>query len=124
MAVALLRVKMLLSELAIIYLATAAPFGVARFEGDRERGSRATRALLKSSAASLAWPATALLFLKRIVASRTGKAVTTDESHAPDEQNVERVRRATVNALRSVEDSILSARGRDCETERLALFTA
>src|SRR5947209_1982302 len=124
MTIAIRRVEMFLSEFIIIYLATAAPFGVARFAGDRERGSRASRAFLKSVAASLAWPATMLLSLNRLASSRAGGATTNDEGHAPDEQSVERIRRAAVNALRVVEDSIVSARGRGCEAERRALFAA
>src|SRR5207248_871506 len=74
MCVALPRVAMLLSELTIIYLATAAPFGVARFVEDRERGTRGAGALARSAAAALAWPATALLFALRSVAPRTVEA--------------------------------------------------
>src|SRR5437763_116306 len=121
MCVALPRVAMLLSELTIIYLAAAAPFGVARFVEDRERG---TGALARSAAAALAWPATALLFALRSVAPRTVGAEACDDGHAHDEQRVERVRRSTVNALREVEDLLLSVRGRDCEAGRHALFAA
>src|SRR2546421_5219613 len=114
MCVALRRVVMLLSELTIIYLATAAPFGVARFVEDRERGTRGAFALARSAAAALAWPATALLFALRSVAPRTVEAEACDEGHAHDEQRVERVRRSTVNALREVQDLLLSGRTRDC----------
>src|SRR5437763_225010 len=115
---------MLLSELAITYLAAAAPFGVARFVEDRERGTRGAGSLAKSAAAALAWPLTAMRFVLRIVASRTSEAETVDESRAHDEQRVERVRRSTVNALREVEDLLLSACGPDCEAGRHALFAA
>src|SRR5207237_8207017 len=121
MCVALPRVAMLLSELTIIYLAAAAPFGVARFVEDRERG---TGALARSAAAALAWPATALLFALRSVAPRTVGAEACDDGHAHDEQRVERVRRSTVNALREVEDLLLSVRGHDREDVRHALFAA
>jgi len=112
---------MLLSELAIIYLAAAAPFGVARFVEDRERG---VGALARSAAAALAWPATALLFVLKNVAPRTIEAETNDNGHAHDDQRVERLRRSTVNALREVEDLLLSACGPDCEAGRHALFAA
>ena len=72
---------MLLSELVIIYLAAAAPFGVARFVEDRERGAGA---LARSAAAALAWPATALLFVLRNIAHRNGEAEAGDEGRAPD----------------------------------------
>src|SRR5437763_4593650 len=121
MCVALPRVAMLLSELTIIYLAAAAPFGVARLVEDRECGAGA---LARSAAAALAWPATALLFALRSVAPRTVEAEACDEGHAHDEQRVERVRRSTVNALREVEDLLLSVRGHDREDVRHALFAA
>jgi len=124
MCVALRRVVMLLSELTIIYLATAAPFGVARFVEDRERGTRGAGALARSAAAALAWPATALLFVLKNVAPRTIEAETNDDGHAHDDQRVERLRRSTVNALREVEDLLLSACGPDCEAGRHALFAA
>jgi hypothetical protein len=115
---------MLLSELTIIYLAAAAPFGVARFVEDRERGTRGAGALAKSAAAALAWPLTALLFVLKSVAPRTIGAGACDGGHAHDEQRVERVRRSTVNALREVEDLLLSERGHDCEAGRHVLFAA
>ncbi|HST51513.1 MAG TPA: hypothetical protein VLJ61_05825 [Pyrinomonadaceae bacterium] len=121
--VALRRVEMLLSELTIMYLAAAAPFGVARFVEEHERGSRIAHSILKSAAASLAWPAVVIRLLKRIAALRNvGAGV--DESRVPEGQSVERVRQATVNALRAVEDLIASERGRDCEAQRRALFAA
>jgi hypothetical protein len=114
---------MFLSELTIIYLAAAAPFGVARFVEERERGTRAARSLLKSAAASLAWPATALLSLTRNVAkAQTCEAPSDFKEQVPDEQSVERARRATVNSLRAVEDLIVNASVRGCEPERHAMF--
>src|SRR2546421_12358383 len=89
MCVALRRVAMLLSELTIIYLAAAAPFGVARFVEDRERGTRGAGALAKSAAAALAWPLTALLFVLKSVAPRTIRAGACDRGHAHDEQRGE-----------------------------------
>src|SRR2546423_15498760 len=102
MCVALPRVAMLLSELTIIYLAAAAPFGVARFVEDRERG---TGALARSAAAALAWPATALLFALRSVAPRTVEAEAWADGPAHHWQTARRVRRSARNAPRRAEDS-------------------
>jgi hypothetical protein len=115
---------MLLSELAIIYLATAAPFGVSRFLNQNAQGVRGLRALLRSAAASLAWPLTALLLLSKRAKARAGESDEFDESNAPEDERVERVKRATVNSLRAVEDALVGARGLKCEAERHALFVA
>src|ERR1051326_4962785 len=116
---------MFLSEVTIIYLAAAAPFRVARFVAERERGTRAARSFLNSAAASLVWPATALRSItKNVAGARTCEAPAGFERQIPDEQSVERARRATVNALRAVEDLIVKASGRDCEAGRHALFAA
>jgi len=117
-------VVMLLSELAIIYIATAAPFGVSRFLNQNARGARGLRALANSAAASLAWPLTALSFLFKKTNARKDGACNVDESVAREDQRVERAKRATVNSLRAVEDALVAARGLDCEDERHALFTA
>ncbi|HZT60786.1 MAG TPA: hypothetical protein VFA21_19440 [Pyrinomonadaceae bacterium] len=116
---------MFLSEITIIYLAAAAPFGVARFVEERERGTRAALSILKSATASLGWPATALRSLtKNAAKAQTCAALSDFERGVPDEQCVERARRSTVNSLRAVEDLIVKASGHDCEAERLALFAA
>jgi hypothetical protein len=123
--VALRGVEMFLSEVIIIYLAAAAPFGVARFVAERERGTRAARSILNSAAASLVWPATALRSItKNVAGAGTCEAPADFERQVPDGQSVERARRATVNALRVVEDLIVRAGGRDCEAERHAMFAA
>jgi hypothetical protein len=114
---------MLLSELAIIYLAAAAPFGVGHFLNRRARDARHTRSVAKATAAALAWPLTALLFLLRRAGARADGAFEADEGFTSDEQKVERAKRATVNALRAVED-LLAERGPGNEAERRALFAA
>jgi hypothetical protein len=116
---------MLLAELTVIYLAAAAPFGVSRFLRDSEDGSRASSALLKAAASALAWPATVLLSLtKNGAEAQTCEARSDFERRTPDERSVEGARRATVNALRAVEDLIVGARGHDREAARHALFAA
>ena len=51
---------MIVSELFIIYLAAAAPFGVARFLSEHSAGARFGAALFKAAGAALAWPFTSL----------------------------------------------------------------
>ncbi|HYH86124.1 MAG TPA: hypothetical protein VEX60_11770 [Pyrinomonadaceae bacterium] len=115
---------MLLSELAIIYLATAAPFGVSRFLNQNAQGSRSLQTFAKSVAAALAWPLTTLKFLFKNAKPRAGTSKTTDEGGAPDEQRIEGVKRATVNAVLAVEDLLVSACGLKGDAERHALFAA
>src|SRR5687768_13809811 len=57
MHVALCVCAMRLSELIIIYLAAAAPFGVAGFL-QRRAGVTRTRSLFEATGASLVWPLT------------------------------------------------------------------
>ena len=106
MCVALSRVAMLLSELAIIYLAAAAPFGVARFLKDQTENARALRRLLKATAAALAWPLAAprMLLKHSRAAGVEGDA---DDARAHTERRVELVKRSAVNSLREVEDLLL-----------------
>lgn len=116
---------MLLSELAIIYLAAAAPFGVARFLKDQAENARAPRRLLKATAAALAWP----LAAPRVLLGRSRAAGVEGDAcdagtHA--ERRVELVKRSAVNSLREVEDLLVEACGdaRLREEERHALFAA
>ncbi|HEV7889285.1 MAG TPA: hypothetical protein VGP08_01530 [Pyrinomonadaceae bacterium] len=116
---------MLLSELAIIYLAAAAPFGVARFFKDQTENTRAPRRLLKATAVALAWPLSAprMLLARRHAARVEGDA---DDAHAHAERRVELVKRSAVNSLREVEDLLVELCGdaRPREEERHALFAA
>jgi hypothetical protein len=115
---------MLLSELAIIYLAAAAPFGVARFLGDHSGEAGAPRRLLKSAASALAWPLSApRMLFERARSARDGRA---DEAREQVERRVELVKRSAVNSLRELEDLLLEARGERGlrEAERHALFAA
>ncbi|HVF45243.1 MAG TPA: hypothetical protein VM936_19610 [Pyrinomonadaceae bacterium] len=116
---------MLLSELAIIYLAAAAPFGVARFLKDQTENARAPRRLLKATASALAWPLAApRMLLGRARASSVGDRA--DDARAHTERGVELVKRSAVNSLREVEDLLVEAGGDSGlrEEERHALFAA
>jgi len=124
MCVALLLFAMLLSELAIIYLATAAPFGVSRFLTRNAQGVRRSHALADCAAAALAWPLTALMLLFKSAKARADKAKSVDESASSDEQSVENVKRSTINAIRAVEDLLVKACGLKSEAERHTLFAA
>jgi hypothetical protein len=114
---------MILSDLFIIYLAAAAPFGVSRFLSEQASGAGTQAALLKGAGAALAWPFTSLL---RLVgrASRRGVRTVTSEVGDPAEQRVERAKRAAVCALRAVEDALEDARAFKDEAGRFALYAA
>ena len=115
---------MILSELFIIYLAAAAPFGVARFLSEHAGGTGTAPALLKAAGAALSWPFTSLPRLLRHASSRSGSSSANAEGAGPDGQCVEAAKRAALGALRAVED-ILEDRGAlKCETERHTLFAA
>lgn len=123
MCVALRRCVMLLSELAIIYLAAAAPFGVGHFLDRRAPQPRRTRRVATSAAAALAWPLTALLFLLRLAGTRADGATGPDDGLSRGGQKIERAQRSAVGALRAVED-VLAERGQLEEAGRHALFAA
>ncbi len=97
---------MRLSELTIIYFATAAPFGVASFLRQPARDARRLRALSRAAGAALLWPMTALLLLLARAGSpaETFKEGADAQDDAPDERRIERAKRALTNALREVED--------------------
>jgi hypothetical protein len=124
MCVALSPIDMLLSELAIIYLAAAAPFGVARFLEEQTDNSGATRRLLKSAVAALAWPLAAPRML--LGRGRAAGVERTDETREHFERRVELVKRSAVNSLREVEDLLVDSFGVTGlrEEERHALFAA
>ena len=124
MCVALSTVAMLLSELAIIYLAAAAPFGVARYLKGQTEERGAARRLLKSAASALAWPLAApRMLLGRARADVGGRE---DEARVHAERRVELVKRSAVNSLREVEDLLVDSCGDTGmrESERHALFAA
>jgi len=114
---------MILSELFIIYLAAAAPFGVARFLSEHARGAAFGPALLKGAGAALAWPFTSLPRLLKHLASGRG-AEPVGGASGPDEQSVEAAKRGALNALRAVEDLLEEAHAFGAKAERHALFAA
>ena len=124
MSVALPPCVMLVTELFIIYLAAAAPFGVARFISEHAGGARFDAALFKAACAALAWPFTSPPRLLRRLASLKTKGSDDSEPHAPDERRVEEVKRAAVGALRAVEDLLLEAGALGEESERHKLYAA
>lgn len=124
MCVALRRGAMLVNELFIIYLAAAAPFGVARFLSEHSGGAATHTALFKAAGAALGWPFTSLPRLLRRLASLRTQETNAAEQHAPDERRVEEVKRAAVNALRVVEDLLADAGALDEESERYKLYAA
>ncbi|HWS88817.1 MAG TPA: hypothetical protein VN282_17715 [Pyrinomonadaceae bacterium] len=113
-----------MSELFIIYLAAAAPFGVARFLSEHSSGAPKGKALFRAAGAALAWPFASLPRLLRRLSSLRTKGTKAAEVHAPDERRVEEVKRAAVNALRSVEDLLLEAGALEEESERHKLYAA
>ncbi|HEV3468576.1 MAG TPA: hypothetical protein VG148_04595 [Pyrinomonadaceae bacterium] len=108
---------MRLSELAIIYLATAAPFGVAFFIRRQERGGGRALALARAAGLALVWPVAAARLL-------SGRGGTAEESELRDGRRVERARRETVNSLRDAEEAMRRAGLLGDEASRHALFAA
>lgn len=115
---------MIFSELFIIYLAAAAPFGVARFLSEHSGGAGMRASLLRGAGAALAWPFASLPRLLRRLASLKTEGPHAAGSSAPDEQRVEEVKRAAVNALRAVEDLLADAGALADESERHKLYAA
>lgn len=119
MSVALRQHAMSWSELVIIYLATAAPFGVARFLSAGH--ARTRRGLASSAAAALIWPRTLFSLIKRNVRSVHNAA---RADRFPGEGRVEQAERAAVSALLSVEDILEGACGPLNGEESYAMFAA
>jgi hypothetical protein len=115
---------MTVSDIFIIYLAAAAPFGVARFLSEHSGGARFGSALFRAAGAALGWPFTSLPRLLRRLASLRRKGADAAGVGAPDERRVEEVKRAAVNALRSVEDLLSEAGALEEEAERHKLYAA
>ena len=115
---------MIVSELFIIYLAAAAPFGVARFLSEHSGGAGLGASLFKASGAALAWPFTSLPRLLRRLASIRTEEADAAEAAAPDGRRVEEVTRAAVNALRAVEEVLVDAGALAEESERHKLYVA
>lgn len=111
---------MRLSEFIMIYLATAAPFGVARFIQTHAPGQDARRALARAAFAAFIWPLTAFSLFKHL----REKTSRPDADEAAEEARVEEAKRALVNSLRVVED-IVDAPHAPCDkAERHAFYAA
>ena len=121
MCVALGHGAMILNELFIIYLAAAAPFGVARFLSEHSGGARVGAALYKAAGAALAWPFTSL---PRLLSHLRTKQANVAEHQAPDERRLEEVKRAATGALRCVEDLLADAGVLVEESERHKFYAA
>lgn len=124
---------MRLSELTIIYFATAAPFGVASFLRQPTRGTSRAHSLARAAGAALLWPLTAsLLLLERGALSGAGRGKA--GAHIDlDEERIEQAKRELTNALRAAEDVLDEASdgqqagaGRDARgaARRYAMFAA
>lgn len=115
---------MLLSDIFIIYLAAAAPFGVSRFLSEQAGGAGTLPALLRGAGAALAWPFTSLTRLLGRAGARRDGEMKNSEGRDLFEQRVERAKRAAVNALRAVEDSLEDAGAVGDEAGRHTLYAA
>jgi hypothetical protein len=124
MCVALSMGAMILTELFIIYLAAAAPFGVSRFLSEQSSGAETGAAFFKAAGAALAWPFTSLPRLLRRLTSSRKEGANASVGNAPDERRLEEVKRAAVNALRVVEDRLADEGVLKEETERHKLYAA
>lgn len=111
---------MRLSEIVIIYLATAAPFGVAFFVRREERAEGRALALARAAWVALLWPLAAARFL-------LGRGPEDEAAGRPNDaraRRIERAERETVNALRDAEEELGRAGLLRDESARHALFAA
>jgi hypothetical protein len=115
---------MIFSDIFIIYLAAAAPFGVSRFLAEHAGGAGTLPALMRGAGAALAWPFTSLTRLLGRAGGRRDGETNNREDGDLVERRVERAKRAAVNALRAVEDSLEDARAVVDEAGRHALYAA
>lgn len=121
MFVALSRGVMLLSELIIIYLAAAAPFGVASFLR-RRAGVPRPRALLQATGTALLWPLTLLfrtLMPKKF--SRAKQATATPEVSHTRELRIDDARRTLLSSLYRTGDLAEAACGSNAGAAGAAL---
>ncbi|HEX7176129.1 MAG TPA: hypothetical protein VF240_12785 [Pyrinomonadaceae bacterium] len=90
-----------MSEAITLYLAAAAPFGVAFFLRRHVSPRVRPRALALAALAGLAWPATTLLMLSR-KSTGGGESRSSEEAETSEERTVERGVRAVASALSDV----------------------
>lgn len=117
------------SEIITLYLATAAPVGVAYFLRRQAARPRVSTATLMATAAgvALAWPLTltaTFLGARRLRFKAADAGTTTPDTLSPHEAKIERAKRLLLAALREVEDLMQEARGGRNEQTRQALFEA
>jgi hypothetical protein len=118
MFVALSKGVMLLSELIIIYLAAAAPFGVAKFLRQPTSVSR-SRALLRATGAALLWPL--MLLSRRFVQKKFGRVeheAATPEVSLSRELRIDDARRALLSSLYRTGDLAEEVSGLNTEATR------
>ena len=120
--VALLRVVMRLSEAITLYLAAAAPFGVAFFLRRHPPARVRPRALALAALAGLAWPATTLLLLAR--KSNGGGTRSSEADETSEERTVECRVRAVASALSDLGELFGNAPGEKAARLSYALFAA
>ncbi|HYO99943.1 MAG TPA: hypothetical protein VER76_07115 [Pyrinomonadaceae bacterium] len=115
---------MRLSELIIIYLAAAAPFGVADFI-NRPAGVARTRALFNATRAALVWPLTLLSspLVRKKFGRRELKAAERVASSSR-EIIIDDARRALLSALYRTEDLAHEVYGATCVATRDAVRTS
>lgn len=121
MFVALSKGVMLLSELIIIYLAAAAPFGVANFL--RQPASvQPARALLSATGAALLWPLALLArpFIQKNF-GRVEPAAAAPEDSRSREGRIDEARRALVSSLYRAGDLAEEVSGLNTEATREAV---
>ncbi|HZI18363.1 MAG TPA: hypothetical protein VEY09_07180 [Pyrinomonadaceae bacterium] len=111
---------MRLSEFVIIYLAAAAPFGVAHVLRSRGRNTTRTRAYAKAMAAALAWP---LWLALRAPRPARDECEGGGRPRALDDSLVRRAERETIVALRRAEDAFFVP-GRTTDDEARHRFFA
>jgi hypothetical protein len=120
--VALLRVAMRLSEAITLYLAAAAPFGVAFFLRRHPPARVRPRALALAALAGLAWPVTTLLLLVRKTTGRGARASEADETS--EGRSVESGVRGVAAALSDVGELFGTQSGGKDSRLSFALFAA
>jgi hypothetical protein len=112
---------MRLSELVIIYLAVAAPFGAAHLMRQRVGGATRARACAKGAGAALFWPAWLALRLARGARTDHGNG---DRRQSLDTSLVDGTKRETVGALRRAEDEFCASGTGVSEEARHRFFAA
>lgn len=117
---------MRLSEIIIIYLATAAPVGVAFFLRRPAGASRLTPLLAQSVGVALLWPLTMLpLLFPRLRFGARREVSAGASSRLAGERRIEEAKRSLISAINATEDFAEKGRVEEAgEAERHAFFAA